>query len=78
MANMEVLETPIVKPNYLPEYLTRKDVSELLQISLMTVDNWTLTGVLKAYRLGRRVYFKRSEIEASLIAITPKRGGVKQ
>ena len=57
---------------YQSEILTRSDVASLFKISLVTVHQWTQSGVLKAYRLGSRVYFKRSEIEAAMTVIEPK------
>jgi excisionase family DNA binding protein len=64
-------------PKYQSDYLTRLEVSSLFKISLVTVYQWTQSGVLRAYRLGSRVYFKRSEIEASLTVIEPKRATAK-
>jgi excisionase family DNA binding protein len=64
-------------PKYQSDYLTRSDVASLFKISLVTVYQWTQSGVLRAYRLGSRVYFKRSEIEASLTVIEPKRATAK-
>lgn len=46
--------------------LTRRQVSDLLSIDLSTVHNWTKKGILPAYRLGGRVYFKLSDIENNL------------
>jgi excisionase family DNA binding protein len=48
------------------KYLTRKEVSKLLSISLPTLHDWVKRGMLKSYRCGSRVYFKGSEIEQSL------------
>jgi excisionase family DNA binding protein len=48
------------------EYLTRKEVADLLSISLPTVHDWVNKGILKAYRMGNRVYFKSSEVDQSL------------
>ena len=49
------------------EYLTRKDTAQLLQVDLSTLWNWTKKGKLQAYGIGNRVYYKRSEIEASIV-----------
>lgn len=51
--------------------LRRKDVSELLAVSLVTVDDWTRKGILTAYKAGKRVYYKSSEVEKALV----KKGG---
>lgn len=42
--------------------LTRKEVAEMLRISLPTLNQWTKMGKLKAYRKSGRVYYKRNEI----------------
>ena len=54
------------KPN---EYLARSEVAEMLKCDLSTVHNWTKQGKLKPYGIGNRVYYLRSEIEASLISL---------
>jgi excisionase family DNA binding protein len=48
------------------EYLTRAEVAELLKISLPTVSDWSKKGILKPYRLGKKVLFKLSEIDDAL------------
>lgn len=50
-------------------FLTRNEVSEMLKVDLSTVHNWTKSGKLKAYSIGTRVYFKRDEVEQSLIEL---------
>ena len=49
------------------EYLTRKEVAALLQITLPTVNDWTRKGVLKAYKIGKRVYYKPLEVSAAMV-----------
>ena len=51
------------------EILTRQDVAELCQVDISTVNNWKNNGVITAYGLGGRVYYKRSEIERAMIKI---------
>jgi excisionase family DNA binding protein len=51
------------------EYITREQVSELLQISLPTVDSWTKKGILFAYRIETTKRYKKSEVEAALIKV---------
>lgn len=81
--NTEQLQTEILKklkaeilllfknfqPKTTEEYLTRQDVAELCQVDISTVNNWKNNGILNAYGLGGRVYFKRSEIEKAMIKI---------
>jgi excisionase family DNA binding protein len=45
------------------EYLTRFEVAELFSITVATVHQWTVNGILSAYRIGRRIYYKRKEID---------------
>lgn len=47
-------------------YLTRKATAGILNISLPTLHEWTLAGKLPAYRIGKRVLYKREEIDAAL------------
>lgn len=54
-------------------YLTRQEVSEMLKCDLSTVHNWTKAGILKAYGIGNRVYYKLSEIESSMIPLNRNR-----
>lgn len=56
------------------ELLTRNEVSQLLKVDLSTIHHWTKAGKLKRYGIGKRVYYKRSEIEEALVEIrTSKR-----
>jgi excisionase family DNA binding protein len=65
-----------LKSEYQPkepeELLTRKEVKELLKVDMSTVHHWTKKGKLKAYGLGNRVYYKRSEIEECLTPLNLK------
>lgn len=57
------------QPKQPNEYLTRNDVSEMLKIDISSVHNWTKKGKLKAYGIGGRVYYKRDEVENSIIEL---------
>jgi hypothetical protein len=57
------------KPKQPNDYLTRKQVSELLNVDLSTVANWQKSGRLNPLAIGGRIYFLRSDIEKSLISI---------
>jgi excisionase family DNA binding protein len=63
----------LLKPSPKIEYLSRKEVSELLKVSLVTVHKWTNEGLINSYRIGRRVMYKKNEIEAALIGRKFKR-----
>ena len=51
------------QPKQPTEYLTRKEVCDLLSIDLSSLHRWRKEGTLTAYGIGNRVYFKRSEID---------------
>ncbi len=48
------------------DIITRKEAAIMLRIDLSTLWEWTKDGKLKAQGIGRRVYYKRSEIEKCL------------
>jgi excisionase family DNA binding protein len=48
------------------ELLTRKEVCELLHITLPTLHDWTKEGVITGYRINTRVRYKKSEVLATL------------
>jgi excisionase family DNA binding protein len=61
------------QPKKQPEYLTRKEVAKILKVSLVTLSDWNKKGVLKPYRLGNLIRYKRAELEKALIAINSKK-----
>jgi predicted KAP-like P-loop ATPase len=48
------------------EYLTRQDVAKMFDVDISTIHNWCKSKKLNPLGIGSRVYFLRSEIEASL------------
>ena len=52
-------------------YLTRAQVAELFQVDISTVHNWTVKGKLKAYGMGNRVYYLRSQVESGILPLNP-------
>ena len=63
------LITQNFKPVTPPEYLTRQEVATILKVSLVTLTDWNKKGILKPYRLGNLIRYKRNEIDQALIAI---------
>lgn len=59
------------KPKEPNDYLTRKQVSVMFDVDISTVANWQKNGKLRPLGISGRVYFLRSEVEASL---TPLNG----
>jgi excisionase family DNA binding protein len=64
-------EIMVLSKNFIPKeptvWLTRKQVAELLGISLVSVHNWTKEGIIVSYKIGSRVRFQRSQIENVLL-----------
>lgn len=50
-------------------WITRKQVSEILSISLVSVDDWTKRNILSAYRISNKKRYKRHEVENALTKI---------
>lgn len=55
------------------EYLTRIELSKWIKISLPTINDYTKKGILKAYRIGGRVLYQKSEVVESLKEIRTSR-----
>ena len=47
-------------------YLTRKETAKLLKCSLPTLDEYSKTGLLVSYKVGKRVLFKPNEVEDAI------------
>ena len=56
----------LYQPQQPKEYLTRKDVADMFGVDISTVHNWSKSKRLNPLALGSRIYFLRSEVEASL------------
>ncbi len=57
------------QPKQPTEYLTREETAQLLSITTVTLWRWTNRGTLQSYGIGNKVYYKRKEIEESLILL---------
>ena len=60
------------------KYLTRKEVANLVNVTLPTLNEWTKLGWLQSYKIGSRVLYKESEIMASIEKLATfkfKKGG---
>ena len=49
------------------ELLTVEDTLKFLKCSKQALWNWRKNGILPSYRLGNRVYYKKSDIYSKLI-----------
>jgi hypothetical protein len=69
-----------LKMNFEPkkptEFLTRNEVAELLKVDLSTIHNWCKQNKLIPFGIGNRIYFKRSDIENTLVNLGKKKGGI--
>ena len=65
-----------LQPKQPNEYLTRKEVSEMLKIDLSSVHNWSKRVILKPHQIGNRVYYKLQEVENAIVKL--KRGKDEQ
>ncbi|MGX1024977.1 helix-turn-helix domain-containing protein [Psychroflexus sp. MBR-150] len=51
------------------QYLSRSETAKLLKISLPTLTNLVSQGRIQSYSIGKRVLFKRDEVEQALTPI---------
>lgn len=49
-------------PDNQNDLITRKETATLLGITLPTLHKWSKSGKLKAYQIGTRVRYKKSEV----------------
>ncbi len=55
-----------IEPN---EYLSRSEVASWLGVNESTVHNWKTKGIISAYQIGGRVFFKRKEVESAIVKL---------
>ena len=49
------------------DFITRAETASLFRVTLTTINDWAHKGILKAYKVGNRVYFKRAEVNNALV-----------
>ena len=60
------------------EFITRKEVSSILKISLPTLHEWTKSGLIQSYKIRSRVLYKLDEIQTKISELATykfKKGG---
>lgn len=62
-----------ITPKQPEEVITRKEASLILKVSVKTISEYSKIGILKPYRFGKFIRFKRSELLQALILIDKKR-----
>ena len=69
----EIIElTKDLHPKPSEKYITRKEAAKLFKVSLPTISEWSKNGILRPYRLGKFIRFKRTELDQALIQINKK------
>lgn len=63
---LEVLKKDLNSQQANDELLTRAEACEFLKIEQTTLYHWTNKGKVKAFGIGNRRYYKRSELLESL------------
>jgi hypothetical protein len=58
-----------LQPKQPIEYLTRKEVSEMLKIDISSVHNWSKREILIPHQIGNRVYYKLQEVEDAIVKL---------
>jgi excisionase family DNA binding protein len=56
------------------DYISRKEVAKMLQVTLPTLNDYTKLGWLQCYKIGNRVLYRRDEVEQSLRQVQYQRG----
>ncbi|WP_037411383.1 helix-turn-helix domain-containing protein [Candidatus Solirubrobacter pratensis] len=56
------------------ELMTARDVAELLDVPVSTVQDWGRKGMLPRVKLGRHVRFIRAHVEAAILAAEQRNG----
>ncbi|MCM4151543.1 DNA-binding protein [Arenibacter sp. N53] len=57
------------QPQLPPKWVSRKETAKMLGVSFTTLTNWHKKGVLTAYSIGTRVYYKLDEVHNALTPI---------
>ncbi len=70
----EILGNYLETKKYEEKLLTRKEISEVLSISLPTLRSYVKRGVIQEHRVGSRVLYKWSDVMDALPA-TNRKGG---
>jgi len=66
---IQILKDDILNIESQEDLLTREEACKLLQINSSTLWHWQNKGKVKAYGIGNRRYYKRSELLQSLIEL---------
>ena len=64
----KIEERIIARTNYTKadRYLSRRQLSELLDVDLSTLHRWSRSGVLPSHRIGGKILYIREDVESAL------------
>ncbi|MDA9343561.1 helix-turn-helix domain-containing protein [Algibacter sp.] len=57
------------QPQQPPTWISRNEAAKMLDVSFPTLYSWHKKGILTAYSIGTRVYYKLDEVNAALTPI---------
>ena len=57
------------EPKQPKTYLSRVEVSKMLNVSLVTLNKWNKNGTLKAVGLGGRVLYRQEDIDNKIVQL---------
>lgn len=57
------------KPIQTKPYLSRAEVSKMLNVSFVTLNKWNKSGKLKAVGIGGRVLYRQSDIDNAIVEL---------
>jgi len=55
-----------LEPPQRTRYLSRKEASTILKITLPTLHDWAKAGLVKSHKIGSRVLFNEQELEEAI------------
>lgn len=64
----------IVQPNQKDELLSSKESAKFFGVSIVTLHNWSKSGLIPKHKIGCKNFYKRSELIAALETINQKGG----
>jgi excisionase family DNA binding protein len=57
------------QPKQPKTYLSRSEVSKMLNVSFVTLNKWNRSGRLKAVGIGGRVLYRQSDIDNAIVEL---------
>lgn len=69
---LDLLYSEKRKPSQIDDLISIKEAALLLKVSVATIHNWKSQNIIKSFRKGRKVYFKKQELIKSLESLPTK------